>query len=171
MIEDGSGSQCVWLLGPLDEFNPALELEMRELAGITNFARVGGVGLADTAKLAEIFGPEPAREWCYHYERMAAAQQAENWAGVLALWDEAQAAVYKPNDQIEMMPVLEALGERKAWAEAVELTRDIYRKQTDIAGMACHLWEGWLAETEISGELLAEVEELLEDMRCGRLSS
>jgi hypothetical protein len=55
-----------------------------------------------------VFGPEPAHEWCYHYEKADLARQRGDWDEVLRLGDEVLAQGYVPTDAIEWMPFLQA---------------------------------------------------------------
>ena len=54
------------------------------------------------------FGPEPAREWCYSYALMGAAQQRHAWADVAAIADEAIDAGYHAEDPVEWLPVVQS---------------------------------------------------------------
>jgi hypothetical protein len=55
-----------------------------------------------------IFGPEPAHEWCYFFEKAELAVQNEDWNTVLSLADEAETRNLHPNERLEWMPFLQA---------------------------------------------------------------
>jgi hypothetical protein len=55
-----------------------------------------------------IFGTEPARGWCYYYEKAAYARQTGNWKTVAAIGDETAGLGLHPSDAIEWMPFLQA---------------------------------------------------------------
>ncbi len=66
--------------------------------------------------LAYAFGPEPAHNWCYYYQKADLARQAGDWKEVTRLGDEAQKLSLTPNDPVEWMPFLQAyafLGDQK----------------------------------------------------------
>jgi hypothetical protein len=54
------------------------------------------------------FGPEPARGWCYTYQKASLARQAQDWATILSLEEEAASLGLAPVDASEWMPFLEA---------------------------------------------------------------
>jgi hypothetical protein len=63
-----------------------------------------------------IFGDEPQHDWCFYYQKADLARQRGDWKEVARLGDEAQKLGLHPNDQIELMPFLQAyafLGDQK----------------------------------------------------------
>lgn len=64
----------------------------------------------------EIFGDEPRHDWCYYYQKADLARQRGNWQDIVSLYESAVKNDYRPNDQIELMPFLQAyalLGDQK----------------------------------------------------------
>lgn len=55
-----------------------------------------------------IFGDEPARNWCYYYERAALARQQGAWNEIVSLAEEASRADLRPIDQVEWIPFIYA---------------------------------------------------------------
>jgi hypothetical protein len=55
-----------------------------------------------------VFGPEPAHEWCYFYEKASLALQRNDWEEVVRLGNEALIKGFSPQDDIEWMPFLQA---------------------------------------------------------------
>jgi hypothetical protein len=51
-----------------------------------------------------IFGKEPAHDWCYYYQKAGLARQRQDWALVAALGDEASQQGLVPQDVSEWMP-------------------------------------------------------------------
>jgi hypothetical protein len=58
--------------------------------------------------MQDIFGEEPAHEWCYTYQKAEAALQQGNWDEIIRLEEEAEARDLRPNDRVEWMPFLQA---------------------------------------------------------------
>jgi len=54
------------------------------------------------------FGPEPAYDWCYYYQKASLARQGQDWETVLTLETEAAAQGLSPADASEWMPFLTA---------------------------------------------------------------
>ena len=57
---------------------------------------------------AYLFGPEPEHDWCYYYQKADLARQAGDWETVAQLYTEAKSQQLTPNDQIELIPFLQA---------------------------------------------------------------
>jgi hypothetical protein len=55
----------------------------------------------------DIFGSEPAHEWCYYYEKADLARQGQDWQQVVKLGDEATQLGLAPKDASEWMPFLQ----------------------------------------------------------------
>ncbi|HEX2995255.1 MAG TPA: hypothetical protein VHP14_10540 [Anaerolineales bacterium] len=65
---------------------------------------------------ASVFGEEPEHDWCYYYQKADLARQRGDWDEVTRLGAEADKLDLRPNDQIELMPFLQAhafLGNQK----------------------------------------------------------
>lgn len=65
---------------------------------------------------ASIFGSEPEHDWCFYYQKADLARQRGDWEEVARLGAEAEKLGLHPNDQIELMPFLQAyafLGDQK----------------------------------------------------------
>ena len=85
-----------------------------------------------------VFGSEPARGWCYYYEKADLARQQGDWDEVIKLVKEAFEKKLTPKDNIEWMPFLQAyaqLGDPDRLAELAPIvTTDPY-----IAQQACQI--------------------------------
>jgi hypothetical protein len=57
---------------------------------------------------ASIFGEEPEHDWCFYYQKADLARQQGDWKEVARLGAEADKLGLHPNDQIELMPFLQA---------------------------------------------------------------
>ena len=55
-----------------------------------------------------IFGPEPARAWCYYYQKAELALQESNWEEIVRIGEEVTRVDLGPNDRIEWTPFLQA---------------------------------------------------------------
>jgi hypothetical protein len=73
-----------------------------------------------------IFGTEPAHDWCYYYQKMDLARQQMDWKTVAKLADEAISLDLSPNDYSEWLPALEAyihVGDKKQSKHIATLIR------------------------------------------------
>jgi hypothetical protein len=90
-----------------------------------------------------IFGAEPPHTWCFYYQAASLARQQGDWHGVIKFYAEALKLSLHPNDQIELMPFLQAyafLGDQKQVKNLSTRinTHPFYTEQAchSLAGMA-----------------------------------
>jgi hypothetical protein len=55
-----------------------------------------------------VLGPEPARKWCYYFEKAELALQNEDWDAILDLARDVDTQTLHPNERLEWMPFLQA---------------------------------------------------------------
>ncbi len=55
-----------------------------------------------------LFGPEPEHDWCYYFQKADLARQTGDWEEITHLYDDAKKLGLTPNDQIELIPFLQA---------------------------------------------------------------
>jgi len=79
---------------------------------------------------AAVFGPEPARTWCYYYQSASLAAQKGDWNQVIALEQKALAADYKPVDPSEWLPFMYAYVNLKNYDNAIRIIS--YFKENDF---------------------------------------
>jgi hypothetical protein len=136
----GAGSgRCLWLLTSLDEHNADVPVEMRAIAATSALERIGSQ--ASGTPVPSIFGREPSKNWCYYFQKISLAVQHQDWPAAVALWNESQQAGFSPNNQFELIPVIQALGLSGNGQAAIALSRDIFRKQRNTQEALCSLWE------------------------------
>ena len=70
---------------------------------------------------AEVFGPEPARGWCYYYQKAGLARQQKDWEAVVELAEEASSQHLAPGDVAEWMPFYEAYARLGMFDQANEI--------------------------------------------------
>ncbi len=84
-----------------------------------------------------IFGPEPAHQWCFYFEKADLALQTGDWQKVAELGNEAAKASLHPEDSVEWIPFLQAyayLGDVQSFnGTAHRINGDPYAKSE-----ACH---------------------------------
>jgi hypothetical protein len=95
----------------LDGSMPELSLaDNNSIKLISSYSQIDRI-LTDGAQATPpevIFGPEPAHDWCFYYEKASLARQKGDWETVIALGEEAQRNGFSPTDRIEWMPFLQA---------------------------------------------------------------
>ena len=111
-----------------------------------------------------IFGKEPPHTWCYSYQKMTLARQRGAWDQVIALGNEAINAGFKPLDQSEWMPLIEAY----AYSGDLEKANSIIVKIYDVSNLRYNLCISVLKQKENPGPNLPVVGvDFLLDRLCG----
>jgi hypothetical protein len=77
---------------------------------VSDKSRIENVLSGSTIALppVDVFGSEPAHDWCYFYEKAALAYQNKKWQAALDLREEALEQGYYPSDRIEWLPFLKS---------------------------------------------------------------
>jgi hypothetical protein len=144
---------CLRLLDPeIDPYNRLLPAEslMREAASLST---TGPVLEKPSARMPDIYGPEPAHGWCYVFEQADLARQALDWKRVAALGDQAFALDDYPNDPLERFVFIEGYAHTGDWEKALDLSQDSYMVSKNVVGPSlCRLWERIKRTTTASPE-------------------
>lgn len=83
-----------------------------------------------------IFGEEPAHNWCYYYQQASLARQRGDWEAVIEIGDIVQEQKLSPSDRSEWMVFLEAYTVIGRFDDASELAQEI-RKKTSFSRSMC----------------------------------
>jgi hypothetical protein len=131
---------CLRLLDPnIDSGNRLLPEEsmMREASRLSSSK---WILVAPTARMPEIYGPEPAHGWCYYFERADLAAQSGNWSLVAELGDQAFRLNDYPNDPVERFVFIEGYAHEGNWARAKEIAVQSYKVSPNYVGpLLCKL--------------------------------
>ena len=154
----------------LDPFNLMLPEEMRQAAVISSTAPILAVPDEQAAHLpAEIYGSEPARGWCYYFEKADLARQQGDWAAAADLGEQALAAGLHFEDPAELFVFIESAAHTGDWQRALELTDQANQKALEdgvyrLQPALLRLWQRMAAQTENSiekDEALQQASQLL----------
>ncbi len=102
-----------------------------------------------TARMPDVYGPEPEHGWCYYFQKADLARQMGDWETVTRLGDDAFALDDYPNDPIERFVFIEGYAHTADWEKAVELSQNSYKVSKSYVGpLLCKLWDRIERETE-----------------------
>ncbi len=131
---------CLRLLDPLiDSSNHLItdESMMREAASLSSSQWVLP---SRTARMPDIYGPEPVHGWCYYFEQADLAAQAGDWPRVAQLGDKAFQLNDYPNDPVERFVFIEGYAHEGNWRRATSLAVETYKVSPRYVGpMLCKL--------------------------------
>jgi hypothetical protein len=77
----------------------------------------------------ELFGSEPAHDWCYYYQKASLARQQGDWQTAARLGEEVGRSGLLPTDVTEWLPFYQAAFHLQDQARASELA-EIIRSDT-----------------------------------------
>jgi hypothetical protein len=111
---------------------------------------------------AYVFDSEGPRRWCYYYQKADLARQQGDWNEIVQLDQDAQKLELHPNDQIELMPFLQAyafLGNKKqVKGISTRINTEPFYKQ-----LAC---ENFTAMPEHGYPLSPEMQSYVDELFC-----
>jgi hypothetical protein len=120
-----------------------------------------------TARMPEVYNPEPAHGWCYYFQKADLARQLEDWETVTQLGDVAFAMNDYPNDPIERFVFIEGYAHMADWEKAKELSMDSYAVSKKIVGpLLCKLWDRIARETESTPERNVTLDAVQSQLEC-----
>jgi hypothetical protein len=112
---------CLRVLDPeIDPENHFIQEEslMREAARLSSSAWITP---DSTARMPDVYGPEPAHGWCYYFEQADLARQLGDWQRVIQLGEVAFNLDDHPNDPLERFVFIEGYAHEGRWPRAEEL--------------------------------------------------
>jgi hypothetical protein len=143
--QPGAGA-CVHVIdGQMPAYSTAERPIVEMVGGNSSIERIAPAKLPTTdippSVPTRLFGPEPARGWCYVYQQAALARQMGDWQKIGALYDEAQAKGWKPNDTSEYFPFIEGLVNMGRIAEAKAIVSREVTENVSVMYTFCHSLE------------------------------
>ena len=144
-----SPPRCLRLLDPEIDIENRLIPDDSLLRNAALLSSTAPILSESTARMPEIYGPEPTHGWCYYFQKADLARQMGDWETVTRLGDAAFALDDYPNDPIERFVFIEGYAHTADWEKAVELSLNSYKVSKNyVAPLLCKLWDRIERETE-----------------------
>lgn len=165
-------SNCLWVLRPEDQGYPDLSPTLDRWLPVSNLERISSKQASQQGPSTDLFGKEPAHEWCYFFEKADLARQMSDWSGIVSLGDQALQKGYSPdqsgsNSLYEWMPFIEAYMHLDHWSEASALILKSLDFDPQYAAFACTRWQALSAGLP-AGQAHDEADRLInQTVRCG----
>jgi hypothetical protein len=86
---------------------------------------------------SSIFGAEPARDWCYYYQKASLARQNGDWQGIGKLYDQVRDLGLETDDKSEMIPFFEGLVNSGRYEDAKALYIEEIKGQNEMRFPLC----------------------------------
>ena len=120
-----SPNSCMHVIdGSLPLYSENDSLLIRQVGAFSHPERIILSGEAPTPP-ANIFGPEPAQNWCYYYQKASLARQRGAWGEISKLYEQVRSHDLQPGDQSEWVPYFEGLVNHGQFDQA----RSLFQKE------------------------------------------
>lgn len=160
---------CLRILDPtLEENNLRIPSFVTSATKISDLSMISPqTSPANQQHILQLFGNEPASNWCYFYEKADLARQFGKWEEVISLYQQAEAKGQKPSDDVEWLPLIEASVHLGDWETALMYSREVHEYSNDYQPLLCSLWNRIKAEVLPSGpELNLFDEHYYTELKC-----
>ncbi len=161
--------RCLQVLDPtLSPFNPSLDLTTRDLARLSHPGRIETAPAGGGATLPEsIFGPQPAHDWCYYFEKADLATQMGDWQQVAQIGDaQLQTGKLKYNTLSDYLPFIQGYAHVNRWDRAEQLSGEILGVNPYSSTLICNLWNELAGETPATPEKAAALGAMRAQVGC-----
>jgi hypothetical protein len=159
--------RCLRLLDPLIDAENRLIPDDSYLRDAALLSSTAPILSEPTARMPEIYAPEPAHGWCYYFQKADLARQMGDWVTVAQLGDAAFALKDYPNDPVERFVFIEGYTHTADWKKAVELSMDSYQVSKKVIGpLLCKLWDRIAQNTESTSEQKATLGAIRSKLEC-----
>jgi hypothetical protein len=156
--------QCLWLLSEKDAANPYVPEALAEALPLANLDQV--LPTTERGLRRDIFGAEPAHDWCYYYQKGELAGQFADWERVVALWAEAEQQGRRPRNGVEYGVFIEGFANTGDWDAAFELTRKASFPKYEMRAYLCSAWARITTSTPASPEKDRVIPEVIDVFEC-----
>jgi hypothetical protein len=157
------GDGCLHVLDPRyanEAAYPGLPENLARNIVNSNIDQVGQNG-DNMAVPSRYFGPEPARDWCYYFEKAELARQYGDWEEVLVNYNSASSAGFTAKQPVEQIVFLEAFARMGKTDQAGRLTRQVLSQDRKLCMALLSAWQRALqASPEIQAEAMKQIDDL-----------
>jgi hypothetical protein len=139
LISVPSSSSCAHVLdGILPVYSVNEPLLIQQVASYSKVDRIVPTGSTKIPPV-QIFGSEPAHDWCFFYQKAALARQTGNWSEIGKLYDQVRVKNLDANDAAEWFPFFEGLVNSGKYDEAKALFNQEIKGQKKVRLPLCAL--------------------------------
>lgn len=157
-------SRCLWLLDASDSTNPAIPGEMQQLAALSDLSLINTESTEHPT--AATFGTEPARTWCYYFQKADLAVQIEDWQTAQDLYAQAKAKKMKSEYIHEYLPFITASFASNNWELALEQTITAQKFSRNAGPNLCAIWQNYPPPTENLEAFEQALAQINENFKC-----
>jgi hypothetical protein len=132
-----SSISCMHVIdGQLPVYSANESLLVQKVGAYSHVDRIVSTG-ASPVPPSSIFGTEPARDWCYYYQKASLARQNGDWTEIGNLYDQVRKLGLETDDKSEMIPFFEGLVNSGRFEDAKALYREEIKGQNEMRFPLC----------------------------------
>jgi hypothetical protein len=131
---------------------PTIPPDLSRAVPLTSLEWIDTNAALPQTKLLDLFGPEPAHDWCFFFEKADLARQRGDWPAVAAIGAQALRTGDEPNDASEWLPFVEASARTGDVERAIDLSRGSLQQNAAVRPMLCRTWGRILPDLETSSD-------------------
>jgi len=132
-----SSISCMHVIdGQLPVYSANESLLVQKVGAYSHVDRIVSTGTSPVPP-ASIFGTEPARDWCYYYQKASLARQNGDWTEIGKLYDQVRELGLATDDKSEMIPFFEGLVNSGRSEDAKALYREEIKGQNEMRFPLC----------------------------------
>jgi hypothetical protein len=130
--------RCLQVLDSVYAAQPFYGTNQELLPGLSNTSRISPEAAAPPNR--HVFGPEPAKSWCYYFQKADLSRQLGDWERILQFEEEARQAGYRSRFGPELLPFIEAHARTGDWQGALEVSREAQATVSEMEPLMCSTW-------------------------------
>ena len=147
--------------------NPALTGTEPLYAAFSNPAQIQTDPAQAVTPPADVFGREPAHNWCYYYEKAALANQVQDWNTATKLAEEAAQAGLGTHYGTELIPFIEGYAHLEQWQQAEKYTWNaMHMDGNRYYPYLCSIWQTLNQEMPPSEDKTKTMANLSKPLNC-----
>ncbi len=157
------GDGCLQVMDPQyvsEDAYPGLPGNLAKNIGNSNISQVERNG-DNMAIPSRYFGPEPARDWCYYFEKAELARQYGDWEEVLMNYEFASSAGFTALQPGENLVFIEAFARLGETDKAGRLTEKVISRDHKLCKALLNVWQ---RSEEASPEIQAAAMKQIDDL-------
>ena len=140
LLIDNSLESCLSLLAANQPENRELSPLLTQALPRVNLDRIISQPDFPSSPPIEIFGPEPAHNWCYYYQKANLARQYGDWQKVVSLANEADQQGFQPVRTSEWLLFVDAFVQVGDFSAAEGLTDRMQSRDPRLTELLCAYW-------------------------------
>ena len=125
-------------------------------------------GAPSDPQMPALFGPEPAHNWCYYFEKIELAVQLKQWDRAAQLADEVMRT--KPqltrDNAAELLPLITAYAQAGRYDKALELSRTAGKLSEKLSYALCDAWYSLSRQIQESPDFQSAHDEINQKFQC-----